>query len=134
MLIIRPRGVRFDGSPWTEVSSIALDRGPARAVVEWGDLGPHPTLADVPEVRTTVRIVRRLLRDEPDGVRPGDAGELVFEAAPAGGAAQRRRWTIACVVMRTNTEVDDRRGAQRTIELVAVSTDGAADPVSSEPV
>lgn len=134
MLILSPRRVRFDTMEWTDVSLIAIDRAAAREAIEWSDLGPHPIFADVPEQRTTIRIVRHLDRGDLAAPAPGLAGELVFEVSPAATEAGRRTHAAQCVVLGVRHELGaGTRGpaAVQTIELIALSTDGAAEPLTA---
>lgn len=131
MLILAPQLVRFDTLEWTDVSLIAIDRLAAREAIEWTDLGPHPTFADVPEQRTTIRIVRRLDRGDLASPVPGQAGALAFEVSPAATEAGKRTYTAQCIVLSVRHELSAGPrgpGAMQTIELVALSSDGAADP------
>lgn len=131
MLVLAPQRVRFDLTEWTDVSLIAVDRAATREAVEWMDLGPHPTFADVPEQRTTVRVVRRLDRGDLAAPTPGQAGTLAFEVSPAATETGRRTHSAPCVVLGVRHELGiGAKGptATQTIELVALSTDGAADP------
>ncbi len=130
MLILNPARVRFAGAAWEDVTRIAIDREAARPIAEWGDAGPHVVLADVPEQRVRITIERQLVRDGMDGPRPGESGELTFYASPAGSEAGRVRVRATGVVIAVTHELSGRKGAIRTVELLAVSSDGAADPVA----
>ncbi len=129
MLILNPTRVRFAGAVWDDVTRIAVDRSAAREIAEWSDAGPHVVLADVPEQRVLVTIERQLVRDGMDGPRPGDSGELTFYASPAGSEAGRVRVRLTGVVAAVTHDLSSRKGATRKVELIAVSGDGAADPV-----
>lgn len=132
MLLLTPRAVRFGEATWEDVSAVVVDRASRRSVVEWSDLGPHAVLADVPEQEVTVRVVQSLTRDAPDAPRPGDAGQLSFDTSPAGTDTGRRRVSAQAVVLGVRHELSVKGGATRTVTLVAVSPDGAADPVIVE--
>jgi len=132
MLVLNPREVRFDSETLEDVTSVTIDRRAARSVVEWSDLGAHAVFADVPEQRVEIRIVQELARGDLGGLAPGDAGVLRFHTAPTGGHAGRRRVEATVVVTGVGHELSRRRGAVRTIACVAVSADGASDPVSIE--
>lgn len=132
MLVLNPRQVTFAGERWEDVTAVAIDRDAAREVVEWGDLGPHVALADVPEQRITVKVTQQVSRDDIDSPRPGDAGELTFYLSPAGTDAGRRRVRANVVVLRCLHEIGQKAGAVRVVEMVAVSSDGAADPIVVE--
>ena len=135
MLILSPQLVRFDTLEWTDVSLIAIDRTAAREAVEWSDLGPHPTFADVPEQRTTIRIIRQLDRGDLNAPAPGRAGELVFDVSPAATEAGKRTHTAQCVVLGVRHELSagpKGHAAMQTIELVALSGDGGGAACHSE--
>lgn len=129
MLILNPSRVLFAGAAWEDVTLVAVERTASRVVREWGDAGPHVVLADAPEQRVDVRVERSLVRDGPDGPRPGDSGELSFCTSPTGSEAGRVRVRAVCVVLSSRYELSGKRGAVRVVELAAVSADGAADPV-----
>ena len=132
MLLLNPREVSFGGVVWEDVSAVVVDRAASRAVKEWSDLGPQVVLADVPEQVVTVRVVQQVARDDVGTPKPGEAGELVFQTSPAGADTPRKRVRAACVVMDVTHELSVKNGAVRTVKLIAVSIDGAADPVVIE--
>lgn len=111
-----------------------------RVVEAWGDGGPWCELADVPERRCVITLVRRLegLRaDAPagssvglwEGPRPGDEGELRFGVTT--GRADRTGVTVRsrCVVRAVRHRL--RRGvAEQEVELLALaSAGGGGDPL-----
>ena len=132
MLLLNPRSVVFAGAVWEDVSAIVIDRAAARVIKEWSDLGPHVVLADVPEQVVTVRVVQQVARDDVGAPLPGDSGGLVFHTAPAGGDTPRKKVSAQCVIADVTHELSLKNGAVRTVKLVAVSTDGSADPVTVE--
>ena len=129
MLILNPRSVKFGGATWDDVTMVAVDREAHRHVQEWGDLGPHAVVVDVPEQRVRVRVVRNVGAGDIDVPRPGDAATLTLYTAPAGNELRRRRVSCAAVVLGVSHQLSSA-GATRTVTLIAVSSDGAADPVS----
>jgi hypothetical protein len=133
MLVLNPKAVRFAAATWEGVRAIAIDRLPRREALEWSDFGPHIVFADVPRSRVRVR----LFLDGPDlfddPVRPGDEGILSFVLAPGAVAARNRRVSITCVAVRVAHDLRAGRWTRR-IEFVALSPDGAADPVRIEPL
>ncbi len=133
MLLLNPRRVTFAASVWEDVALVAIDRAAARLALDWGDLGPHPVFADVPEQRVTIRVVQHVARGDPDGPRPGDEGQLVLHTSPAASDAGRRRLTARAVVTEVTHELSLRRATTRTITLVAVSETGADDPIAVTP-
>jgi hypothetical protein len=134
MLFLHPRVVSFGGVDWSGVESVAIERAAARSFVEFADTGPHTVLADVPEQRVEVRVVQDLLGEDMDVTRPGEIGTLGFETAPNSSGAGRKRVSMTAVVLGVKYQVSRKGGSSRTVELVAVSADGAADPVTVEAV
>ena len=132
MLVLSPELVKFGSAAWTDVTLVAVDRETTRPAPEWGDLGPHVTFVDAPERRTTIRIIRRLLRDDLGAPRPGDSAEVVFYTSPAAADALRKRVRAAAVVTTVAYELSKARGALQTITMICVSSDGAAEPVIVE--
>ena len=129
MLVLNPRSVKFGSVVWDEVTAVVVDRAAHRTVAEWGDLGPHAVVVDVPEQAVRVRVVRSVSRDDIDVPRPGEAATLVFYTAPAGNELRRRRVSCAAVVLDVSHELTATK-AVRTVILQAVSADGSADPVT----
>ncbi|TVS09147.1 MAG: hypothetical protein EA423_00490 [Phycisphaerales bacterium] len=140
MLVVDPERVEFDGVEWGGVVAIAVDRAAARPIVEWTDRGPHPTFADAPEQTVTIRVMRRLDRSEIGTPRPGDLGLLRFVAASAGDSAALVRAGASAMVEKVGHRiVSGGRGvgggvAEQTIQLVALSADGLADPLTLEAI
>ncbi len=132
MLLLNPETVKFGVATWYDVTVVLVDRATERPVLEWSDTGPYPVFADVPEQRVSVRVSRRLLRDTAFTPRPGDSAELIVYASPTAGDAQRRRIRAICVVTHVAHELSAQRGALQTVTLVALSADGAADPIAIE--
>lgn len=132
MLLLNPESVKFGSSLWTDVTGVVIDRAAERLAAEWSDMGPYAVLVDVPEQRVTVRVTRRLVRDTPSSPVPSDAAELTVCTSPGAGDARRRRIRIQCVVTGVTHDMKDQRSATQTITLLAVSSDGAANPVTVE--
>lgn len=133
MLILNPPKVTFGSDTWENVSSLTIDRS-SEAVLEWSDAGPHPVFADALRRTVTITVVIELVRGPLDGPRPGDLETLTAISAPATPHAGRVRLTALAMVASVRHEVSARRGAIRTVTLAAISPDGAADPVTIEPV
>jgi len=133
MLLLNPRKVTFAGLLWDDVAAVTIDRSAKRTALEWSDLGPHAVLADVPEQMVRIRVVQHVARDDIGMPRPSDEGELIFHTSPAGADSPRRRIRAQCVILDVTHELSLKHGALRTITLVALSTDGAADPITTEP-
>jgi hypothetical protein len=130
MLILNPRRVIFADQPWEQVTLVAIDRRAQRLALEWSDAGPHAVFADVPEQRVDLRVVMDVERDDIGGPAPGQLGELTLVTSPTASDARRRRLTVSAVVTAVSHEVSLRKGAVRTVELVAVSAGGADDPIA----
>ncbi|MBK7405882.1 MAG: hypothetical protein IPJ41_14995 [Phycisphaerales bacterium] len=133
MLLLNPRQVTFANTMWEDVAAVVIDRAAERSILDWTDLGPYPVLADVPEQRVAIRVVQQIVRDDLAAPRPGDAGELTFSTAPAGADTPRRRLRAQCVVLEVSHELSLKHGALRTVRFAALSPDGAADPITTEP-
>ena len=129
MLILNPRQVTFAGTPWHDVTLIALDRQATRLVVEHSDLGPHPTFADAPQQRTTLKVVADL-HTSLAAPSPGDMGLLTFTTSPTASDASAQTLSAACVVTSITHELNLKRPPTRTIELIAISEDGATNPIT----
>jgi len=129
MLSINPTRVKFGEREWGDVSLIAIDRSAVRLALEWSDLGPHAAFADCPEQRVDVKVVRAVNDADVDSPRPGESATVAFLASPRGTDAGRVRVSFTGVVVAVRHEVG-ARGATRTVQLVAVSVDGAADPIT----
>lgn len=130
MVWINPSAVTFGGEAIDHAESVSIDREAVRAVEEYSDDGPHVVFADVPAQRVRVRLVRRLTGAGLGGFVPGDLGALRFRASANAGDGGSTV-TVAQAVVRSVTHALSRSGeARQTIEFVAVSSDGATDPVS----
>lgn len=130
MLLLHPREVRFLSTLWRSVTSIVIDRAATRVVAEVGDGGPHVVFADCPQQRVTVRVVMDITEDTLASPALGEQGALSFVTAPTGVNGARSRIALQGVVASVTHELSLRRGAVRTVELVAISSDGSADPVT----
>lgn len=129
MLILNPRTVTFGASTWEGVSAVAIDREGTRLVQEWDDFGPHLVHADVPEHRVRVKVVQEVARDDVNAPVPGEQATLSLYTAPAGNELKRRKLTCIAVVTEVSHELSIKR-ALRNVTLIAVSPDGAADPIT----
>lgn len=131
MLLPHPTRVTFGDLALDAVASVAVDRLAAREIVEFSDLGPHAAFADVPELRTHISLVRR--PDRPDSALPlpGDQADLSFTVATGAHDARRTRFRARCVLREIR---HDTAAARQTLAFIALSTDGAADPLTREPV
>lgn len=129
MLVLNPQSVTLLGETVDRVRRVAVSRVPARSLVEWGNMGPYPIFADVPEQRVEIELVADLERGSLDGPAPGDEGDLVFFTAPTAGSGGRRRVEASVVVTALYDEVEPSGTAQRRIRMAALSSDGVEDPI-----
>jgi len=130
MLVLNPRQVTFGASTWTNVASVSIGRSAHQTLTEWSDSGAHVVLVDVPEQMVTVRVVQEMLADDMDTVRPGESGTLSFVTGQNSSDAGTREVTVEAVVKTVSYETSVSRGSRRFVELIGVSADGVADPVS----
>ena len=134
MLWINPRNVTLFGSDLTGVRTIAVSRSGKLVVEEWSDAGPFAVFADVAEISVEV-VIEQVAREETAGVlgavAPGDAGTLRFSAAPSAASAHAEAVEASVVVTGVKQRLHGSDGPTRLITLVAVSADGAADPIAA---
>lgn len=129
MLVIRPWSVTLLGKSLHNVEALTVDRLSGGLALERSDKGPHVVFADAPEQRVVIRVRRQLTADEATPARAGEAGELRWTRS-AGTDAGSREFVASVVVERVEHELSARAGAAQRIEMVAISMDGAADPVT----
>lgn len=133
MLALSPQSVTLFGAPLRDVDYLAVDRRSSKQTEERTDLGPHLVFADAPEQRVSVSISRTLTRDEASALRPGQQGELRFTVSPSDSDARRRTFSATVVVLSIDHDLFTRSGvpgARQRIHALALSTDGAADPIA----
>jgi len=131
MIWLNPRRVTIAGEELSHVSVVTVDRKADRVVVEYSDVGPHVAFADVPEQRVTITLVRTLVNEGASGaLRPGDKGALTFRTSPSASDAQTREISAEVVITAVEHEVSAKKGAMQTLACVAISPDGASDPIS----
>jgi len=128
-LAMNPRTVKFGSASWDSVTSISVDRGADKVIAEVSDLGPHVVFVDVPEQRVSVRVTADLLTDDLGPPKPGESGLLVFFTSPAGTDGGRKKISMTAEVTGVR-HPSSPRGIARVIDLIAVSSDGVADPVT----
>jgi hypothetical protein len=128
MLVLSPTTVSFGGERWEQVTQIAIDREAVREVTAWSDLGPHVVFADVPEQRVKIKVVMDVPSDANSPV-PGRMGTLMARLSPSLTHASGVMLSARAVVVGVTHEIGGRKGASRTVELIAVSADGASDPI-----
>lgn len=129
MLVVRPGSVMLIGRALDHVELLTVDRLSGELALEWSDRGPHVVFADAPEQRVMIRLKRALTADESAPARAGDAGELRWRRS-AGTDAGSREYAASVVVQSVEHELSVKGGALQRIVMVAISPDGAADPVT----
>lgn len=134
MLIIHPTDVTLLGAPLPGVESIAVSREASRFVSERTDAGPYTVFADAPEQAVEITILRAIEGPQPSGPTPGQQGALVFTGALSGADGPARRVSATVVVRSSRIELSRRKGASQRIELIALSANGAADPITVQEV
>lgn len=134
MIWLNPERVTLGPFELRNVLSVAVDRDAHRTAEEWTDLGPHLGFADVPEQRVSVMISRRILETETVGPKPGESHALVFRTSAGASAAGVRLVSMTVVVTSVDHLISSSGRATQRIRAAALSTDGAADPVSETAV
>ncbi len=129
MVFLNPDIVTLGALRLTNVAFVAIDRQARRTALEYSDLGPYAAFVDVPEQRITLRIVRRITESETSALKPGDKVVFSVRVAPGASAAQALRIECQVVITSIDAALSNRAGATQRISAVAVSTDGAADPI-----
>ncbi|MBL8745923.1 MAG: hypothetical protein JNK58_06150 [Phycisphaerae bacterium] len=129
MIWLNPVKVMLGSFELRNVSLVAVDRGARRLVEEWTDLGPHVGFVDVPEQRVVVSISRHVVETETVAPKPGESHTLTFRSSAGLSAAGVRLVSIAVVVTSVEHAMTKGGRATQSIRAVAVSSDGAADPV-----
>jgi len=133
MLALNPQRVTLAGEVLDHVIAIAVDRDADRLALERSDFGLHLVFADVPEQRVTITITRALLDGAPgfvSDIQPGLEGELSFRTAPNLSDADAQSFEVTVVVIGVKHNLSARRGAEQTITCLAVSADGATNPIA----
>jgi len=82
MLLLWPQNVTFAALPLRPVIALAINRTPARELVGYTDQGPAPTFADVPEVRTELKLTIDARTGDTLALTPGDSGLLTCTLRP----------------------------------------------------
>jgi len=140
-MLITPDIVKFGTLTLDGVLWLAVERSAERLAIEWTDSGPHAVFADAPEQRVMLRLTRRIVGQAPASVAPGQREMLTADFAPGGSGGKRRRLTVTAVVTSVEYQfagADASSGSSRStrqeISFVALSTDGAAEPVAIQDV
>ena len=133
MVFLNPDTVTLGALALTNVQFVAFDREARRTALEYTDLGPYAAFADVPEQRIVVRIVRRITESEALPIKPGDRATLSLRSGPNLSGAAVRATSATVVVTAVEFALSNRSGATQRISAVALSTNGAADPITTTP-
>lgn len=132
MLLLSPRTVMFGETSWQNVTLVAIDRLTTRAALDYSDFGPHPIFADAPEQTTRIKVIQELGADDLGAPRPGETGTLTLFTSPTATNRPRTKLSTLASVESVTHEVSLKRGTHRTITLIALSPDGATDPITTE--
>lgn len=133
MLFLNPQHVSLGALTLEHVASIVVSRAADRLTVEYSDLGPFPVFADVPQERTTLTITRDLLDaglPETDALALGHQATLSFTTAPNASDARTRTFSLTIVITAIRNDLPRDRRLFQVISCLAISTDGASDPLA----
>jgi hypothetical protein len=160
MMLLHPEVVEFGEVVLPGVVGLTVSRtargvgtketGGGVEIVEWGDDGPQVAFADVPSIRVTIEITRRIRHDELQSIMPGEQAELRAFVSPRGARSdvERRRIKVTCVVLSVETTLAKAAasgaatrevtaggvGGVQTITLIGISSNGKNDPIVIEEV
>lgn len=129
MYFLSPSRVSFGTLVFGNVSSVAIDRLAAKEAVEYSDAGPYPVFADVPEQKVMITLVQQLSASDFAAPLPGALGTTTITARQNNsdaGAITLQASTVVRSVMHSMTG----KAAMRTIVLIAISSNGSANPIS----
>lgn len=130
MIVLNPQRVTFGSVELRHVVSVAVNRKAELLVVDYSDLGPHVAFVDAPRQRVTVTIVRSVVENELTSLEPGQSATLMFRTAPTAASPKSLQVSMTAVVATVEFDTTAKRGMEQTVTLVAVSEDGAAEPVT----
>ncbi|MBU6411988.1 MAG: hypothetical protein KGS45_00820 [Planctomycetes bacterium] len=129
MFLSSPTRVTFGSLLLSSVSSISIDRTASREAIDFSDAGPHPTFADIPEQKVLITILQYLTSSDFAAPLPSSSATLTIHAKP--NDSDSGSLTLqASTVVRSCTHSLNPKGATRTISLIAISTNGATDPIT----
>ncbi|MFG0258394.1 MAG: hypothetical protein ACF8GE_10875 [Phycisphaerales bacterium JB043] len=132
MIWLTPSRVTLATTTLSHVESVSIDRFASRFVEEWSDLGPYQVFADVAHERVVCRVVRAITTDDDSRYSAPALGAqvmLAFETAPTASDARRTSVEITLVIRSVEHTPHPTRGIRQTITGVAISSDGATDPI-----
>ena len=135
MLVLSPQRVMIDSTQLDDVQVLSVERAAERTLVHWSDEGPFATFADVPEVRTIIRIEQSLHAARAETVLlPGRSALLRAGIASAPGSTAHTELSARVVIMSVMHDVAGRKAPVRRIECLAIASDGSRDPVALQPI
>ncbi len=129
MFLSSPTRVTFGSLLLTDVSSIAIDRTASREAIDFSDAGPHPTFADIPEQKVLITIQQHLTASDIAAPLPSSSATLTIRARPNNSDSATLTLQTTAVV-RACTHSLNSKGATRTLSLIALSSNGSADPIT----
>jgi len=129
MLIFSPTRVSLGNLVLQNVSSIAIDRAPSRESLEFSDLGPYPDFADIPEQKVLITILQHLTSSDFAAPLPSASATLTIHARPNGTDAGSVTLQATTVVRAVSHDLAPK-AATRTISLIAISSNGTANPIT----
>ncbi|MBL8876944.1 MAG: hypothetical protein JNM86_14195 [Phycisphaerae bacterium] len=135
MLFLNPTKLSLLSADYSNIESVSIDRLAHREVTEYSDAGPYAVFADIPESKVEIAITQRLdtgamtINDQSlTGPKPGQQGTLELITSPNSSQAQRKKLTTQVVIRAVRYDLAAK--PKRTISLVAISPDGATDPIT----
>ncbi len=130
MIWLNPQSVTLGSLNLTDVTIVAIDRAASRLVIEHTDLGPYVGFVDVPEQRVSIKLAREVRASEASPAKPGDQLTLSFRSSPNASGTPGRAVSASVVVTAVEHSFSPRAGLRQEINAIAVSSDGAADPIT----
>lgn len=131
MLFLNPTKLSLLSADYSNIESVSIDRLVHKEITDYSDTGPYAVFADIPESKVEISITQRL-DTGPDqslsGPKPGQHGTLELITSPNASQAQRKKLTAQVVIR--SVRYDLAAKPKRTINLVALSPDGATDPIT----
>lgn len=131
MLFLNPANLTLLSTTYSNIESVSIDRLAHKEITEYSDAGPFAVFADIPESKVEIAITQRL-DTGPDqsltGPKPGQQGTLELITSPNSSQAQRKKLTTQVVIRAVRYDLATK--PKRTISLVAISPDGATDPIT----
>lgn len=135
MLVLSPQRVMIDSMQVDDVQVLSVERAAERTLVHWSDDGPFATFADVPELRTIIRIEQSLHAARSEIVLlPGRQALLRAGIASAPGSTAHTELSATVVIVSVTHDVASRKAPVRRIECLAVAVDGSRDPIVLRPL